>query len=287
MRHTAGIAKDYCKHFLLDETKLRKVCDVIREHAGKLPYGTYIRFRINRENDSFYETTDLDEVFADDNAIGRSLSVLGLELHKEDEEGEENPVDPPEMRRALVIVVFSRLGNEKVDVIVQGENRDWCFIVADDIDSQIQRSLRPRSLLGKLPGRLIDPAVFVIVAGLLILGATLVQTSLSPALTADEIQVLTAEEQIAKILELVCAKTKRSELILPVTFLVTSCLMMILVFRPIHHLVKRSDRSVFYWGDVIPLHDAFEKRIARIKWGIGVGFIVSLIATIVGGIMLR
>ncbi len=50
----SGIFKDYEQNFLLDESKLRKIIDVIREHAKKLAYETYIEFYVEQGKNSFF-----------------------------------------------------------------------------------------------------------------------------------------------------------------------------------------------------------------------------------------
>lgn len=110
---------------------------------------------------------------------------------------------------------------------------------------------------------------------------------LSPTLTPDEIQALTVDERTQRILEMVSTKHDRSDWLLPITLVVMAPVMAVIGLRPFSRILQQSSRSVFYWGDTVPIHDAFERRITRVEWGVGVAFVVSLLASMVGGIMLK
>jgi hypothetical protein len=44
MNNRSGTIKNYKQNFLLDESKLRKIVDVVKDQAKKLPDETYIEF---------------------------------------------------------------------------------------------------------------------------------------------------------------------------------------------------------------------------------------------------
>ena len=117
MSTRAGTYKEYKSNFHLDEGKLRKISDVVKNHASKLPNKTYINYRVNREDESFYDTSTIDEVLADDNTPGRSIKLIGIELNNTEESVERERHFGPEQRKALVIIIFDRFGkDEKVMV---------------------------------------------------------------------------------------------------------------------------------------------------------------------------
>lgn len=100
--------------------------DIVREHSEKLGFPTFLTFRVNsRENDSFYETDNVDEVLADDNASGRAIRLLAIQLHKQEEQGAVAPQSDPDLKKALATVLFHRFDHDKVSVVVQAEDRDW------------------------------------------------------------------------------------------------------------------------------------------------------------------
>lgn len=61
MADSAGLLKECDDHFFLDETKIRKISSVIPEHATKLDENTKLSYYNDREDNAFFETTDLEE----------------------------------------------------------------------------------------------------------------------------------------------------------------------------------------------------------------------------------
>lgn len=277
MAEKAGIYKEYKKHFFLDETKLRKIYDVLREYSKKLNNQNYIKFHAIREDDSFYETKDIDEVLADDNTPGLSIRTLGIEMHREvSESGKVDYED--EKRDAIAFVVFQRFQEEKFIMRIQEKQRDWCFLLADDIDTQVQRTLRRKSLVSFIPPRFIDGVVLFLFLSILFFSLTYLSAQGPPELTSEQIKIMAADERLQKILELMVKKHETRDWILPISLFFWSFCFAFLGLRPISRLLKKISRSVFYWGDMIAVNDRYEKRVSHIKWGIIVAFIVSLLA---------
>src|SRR5437868_2512427 len=78
----SGIAKYYGKAFVLEEDSLRRIQAVLEKAAKELPEETEILFRVEREDDRFYETANLDDVFSDPNIRGRRIGVIYIVLSK-------------------------------------------------------------------------------------------------------------------------------------------------------------------------------------------------------------
>jgi len=287
MNKSAGIYKEYKKHFLLDEGKLRKFYDVIREHAQKLSEPYLIKIRVQRQDDSFYETTDIGEVLTDENAAGRTIKLIGMELHRKPESQDEANQGDLDTKKASVLLIFDRYGEEKVAFQIREKERDWCFLMADELDSQIRRVLTKSPILGFFPSRLADPIVFFSLGALALFYLTFLTTRLSPILNADQIQSMTIDARTQKLLELAVEKHSSSSWVLPISLVVMALVFAFLGLRPISRVIEKMSRSVFYWGDIIPVHDAFEKRVLQIKWSVIVAFIVSLVASIIGALAIK
>lgn len=284
MSERVGIRKTYKKHFTLDEAKLRRIVDIVREHAKKLTDQTFLKFYVERENDAFYETRSIDEVLDDDNALGRSIRTLTIELHKEPTE--ENTGKPESERKPLVFVAFASFREEKVVFFIEEKDRDWCFLLADELDTQIKRVLKSVPLL-LIPKEYIDMIVFFTLGGLILLYLMFLGLRVPPAFTLDQIKTMTTDERTVELLSLAVKQHSTSGLILPIFMLLYALVWGVIALRPIERILGKMSRSVFYWGDMAPIHDQFERKILHLKWGVCIAFVVSLAATIVGALLLK
>lgn len=80
----SGINKSIRKPFVVDENALRRIIGVIEKHAKDLDLQTEIIYRVEREDDRFYETNDLSEVVSDPNVDGKRITNLSVRLVKSD-----------------------------------------------------------------------------------------------------------------------------------------------------------------------------------------------------------
>jgi hypothetical protein len=279
----AGIRREYSKHFTLDEGKLRRLCNVIREHSKNLGYGTYLQFYIEREKSAFYETRQIDEVLADDNAPGKAIRTLSIELHKEIA---DKQIAPDAEAKPIVNLVFYRFREEKVMFYVSGEDRDRCFLLAEELDSQVKRCLKKGRLL-PIPKELIDIVVFFTIGAFVLLFLVYLSSRVTPELTSEEISAMNIEQKTGKILEMLSKKYSKSDYLVPIMWIVMAISMAIIGLKPLARILDKASRSVFYWGDMIAVHNAFEKKILRVKWGIVIAFVVSLVASIVTTLVVR
>jgi len=239
MNMKAGIYKEYKKHFLLDEGKLRKFCDVIREHADKLSEPYLIKLRVQRQDDSFYETTDIEEVLGDENAAGRTIKLIAMELHREPESQADTKASDLDSKKAYVLLLFSRFSEEKIAFHIQEKHRSWCFLLADELDSQIRRVLTKSPILGYFPQRLVDPIIVFILSAAALFYLGFLGTRLSPILSVDQIQSMTIDARTQKLLEMAVERHSSSSWILPITMVVMALLLTFLGLRPISRLLEK------------------------------------------------
>lgn len=149
---TSGISKRYRKPFLLDEDSLRRFQASIEKAAKELEVPTTLIFHVERDDDRYYETTNVDEVLSDPNVRDKKISFLGLGLRYTDE-----PKDTPWRPRWIVQVNFlkgrqSALRNlDLVEIKIGTENKSWALLLADELQSQVERTFKvkgtPRWLL--------------------------------------------------------------------------------------------------------------------------------------------
>lgn len=289
MEKKAGLYKEYKKHFLLDEGKLRKIADIIRQHAEKYPEKTFIKYRVNRTDDSFFETSDLEEVLSEDNSPNRAIKHLVIELHLHSTGTDTPAAVDVDRKKALVLVFFDGLTkkDDRITVIIQAKDRDWCFLLSDDIDSQIQRILQKSVLPFNFSPRWIDPIFLLAILSIALFYLMYFSSKLSPAFSLDQIRAMTLEERSINTLQLVSKKYSASDWLLPSTWLGMTIAMVFIGLRPISRLIDKLNRSVFYWGDMIAVHDLYEKRAGQIKWGVIIAFVISLLSSIVAAIVMK
>jgi len=287
MNKKAGIYKEYKKHFLVDEGKLRKLYNIIREYGDKLAVPYLIKMTVRRMDKSFYETTEIDEVLADENADGRTIEFITMELHRKAESNDNIKETDFDRRKASIILILDRHDKEKVFFSIQGKNRDWCFLLADELDSNIRRVLTKSPILGNYPLAFVDLFVFIVLTGLLLFYLAFSITTTPPTLSVDQILSMTIDARTQKLLEM--AVNRDSDILWfgPIMLVITAVMMTFIGLRPFSRLFAKMSRSVFYWGDVAPLHDAFEKRVSLIKWGVFIAFLVSFGASIISALMIN
>ena len=285
MAERAGLFKEYEENFVLDETRLRKIVSIYEEYAKRLNKDAYINLYVGREDSSYYETRSVDEVLSDPNTPGKSIKNLGIEL-KDKNATEEQKHIAEEDRRPLVIIGFNRLKDMRIRFGVTGQDRDWCFLLTDELDSQVKRLLRGR-ISRWLPQRSADVVVFTIIFGLSLAALASMVTNAPPAIDPSSIDAMTTDNKIDAMVRLFATKKSAHEIwIIPISLIVVGSMIWLVELRPIGKIMDKVSRSVFYWGDMIPLWDKQQSRLSIIKWVILAGFIISLMATIVGGYLM-
>ena len=163
----SGIMRSYSGRFVVDEDALRRLQAALTKGASTLGFGTHVVFRVEREDDRFYETTALSNVLSDANLPGKRVQGLSVQLRR----GGEAPTHRPWEEKWLVQVNFGtrsasgprryvrRMFAEVADLTVITEDRNWALLVADELEPQVQRVLTKSSL-----GWLVYPASVAIMA---------------------------------------------------------------------------------------------------------------------------
>jgi hypothetical protein len=280
MSKKTGTFKEYLQNFLLDEQKLRKIVDVIRTNSDKLPYKTHINFYIEQEPQIFYNTSEIDDILLYDNTPDRPINTISIELYESNPNPQESNIkDPP----PILLVGFTKNKETKIRYTIKCDDRDWMFLISDELDTQIKRTLVTKH--SKFPFWSFDLILSLILISLGIFFSNfIINNSLHFDISSSDITFMTMEEQISKLLEL--SINKNTDNIYAIIYiLVFTWIFAGIVFfnRPISKLIQKFNKSVFYWGDMIHIYDKNKSLYSKIIWVILFGFIV----TIIGGIVVN
>lgn len=286
MADRAGIRKEYDKkHFMIDEVKLRKVCDVLHEHAKRLEEKTHLSFYVEREDDSYYETRTIEEVLADDNVPAKAIRTVTIELQRTNPP-EKEKLKPEGEPKPLAYIALYRLRDLKVVFFVAGDKRDWTFLLADELDTQIQRFLTPNNLRW-FTSRFADLVILFFLGSIALTWLLWLSKSVPPELTSKQISSMSVDVATRKILEVVSKNTRSLDYAAPISMLFMAFMIAIIEIRPVSRLLSKMSRSVFYWGDMIAIQDRFRTRMTQLKYGVGVAFIISVLGSIIATVLIK
>lgn len=258
--NSAGVAREYSKNFLLDEQKLRKIIDVITEHSKRLGIPFFIKYKLFREDASFYETKDIDEILTDDNTLSKKIRKIDISLFPEDS------------KKDILFLSFARGGNASVFLEVEYTDKQWCFALVDDLETQIKRTLKTTLKLSPKNYRILD---FVF---LLFLITFLATYALSKAIqeVPEGILCFPIEEKINYLIRASSpSKGLGASTITGLSLLIISPFIFF-VFSPIENFLRFLSSSVFYWGDEKSRYDKKQKVINYLLTGVFSTLILSL-----------
>ena len=251
MELRSGILKKFKKKFVLDEDSLRRLEGILKKSIDDYEGDLALVYRVEREDDRFFETTKIEDVLADPNVSGKKIDLLGIELREPLEDTQstgrykqivviafDNEDDPPMFKRD---VIFS----------ISCSDRTWALLLADEIEPQIERLFK-----SKQTPRLL----------LLLLAIPLI-----PIFLRLLAQMAGASFEF------------RQGAILTVLGIIGIALIFFLgkyVGYPNWFKTYFGPESVFLWGEESSQYPDRENTRQNIKWGVIVAFLVSLATSI-------
>lgn len=251
MELTSGISKRFKQAFLLDEENLRRFQGILGRAAKTLPFPTQTVFHVEREDDRYYETINIDEVLADPNITARRITLVAIELRKDAEQISNQGQNPSGWRVAVVYSLrekdVSFPDPDMVRIRVATNDKNWALLLADELEPQMQRTFKvkrtPRWLL----------------ALLLILLLVVISKTMA---------------------------IKYRDFIIPVFLIGFPCAGLVFLLADYSFLrnwfIKTfGPESVFLWGDEAQAYPQREQTRLHLQWGVVVAFFASLAASIV------
>jgi hypothetical protein len=137
----SGVSRELKGHFLLNEDAIRRILGVLEAKAKELNHLTSIVFHVKREDDRFYETTNLEDVLSDANTPGHRINEISIELRNTD------PAHPPKPweRNWIAAILFKRNGGKQA-ISIEAEDRNWALLLADELEPQVVRTFTPKQI---------------------------------------------------------------------------------------------------------------------------------------------
>lgn len=132
----SGVHRELKGDFLLDEDGIRRIAGVLELKAKDLPHPCSVVFHVEREDDRFYETTNLSDVLADANTPGHRIDDFAIELRNSDPNKTPQPWE-----RDWIAAIHFRSTRSKQEIIIGAEDRNWALLLADEIEPQVVRTL--------------------------------------------------------------------------------------------------------------------------------------------------
>ncbi len=281
----AGISKEYYGGFVLDGAKLRKIADVLSTYGQRLSPPVNVTYEVHRKDDSFYSTNDINTVLSDDNSNSKAINRLYLRLVREQSQQIDTALGST---KGVARICFGeneslRKFSAQPEIwfqIVEAD-RDWCFLLADEVDAQIKRIRYKRAF--RLPHRLLDffaPVMLFAAAPLWMLGRS---TAPIPALSLNDVKVMSTDEKLQTIFMLEVQNTTLNTRAYVwgtlAIFAVLFLMLLAIEYRPVTRFLNLLNQPVFYWGDMISRYDRQQKLSSNIKWVVIIGFGISLLAS--------
>lgn len=249
----SGITRGFEADFVLDENGLRRVVGVLEAKSKELPYPTAVVFTVQRDDDRFYETIDIEDVLADPNTQDHTIRMLRIELRNSDPNRKSEPWD----RGWIVLVRFGARLPERATIAVNSEDKGWALLLADELEPQVQRVMSARAIPSWL--------LVLLVLSIGIFVGVLAFKLFPPRSRVDIPFFALAIASTALGVSAARRQTGRR----------TSWLRQ-----------WAGPRSFFCWGDQIVTHSRHEEHRKNIQWVLIAGFFVSVVATIYTNVVL-
>jgi hypothetical protein len=244
----SGTNKKFKKSFVLDADTLLRITGILEKYKGELKYPSTIVFQVQRDDELFYETTEIKNVLDDPNVGKRAVEYLSVDIRNSD----PNKKLLPWEEGFIVRINFHKARLVKVGLWIYADDRKWALLLADELEPQIVRMFK----CNQVPNWLLI---------LFFLSVGTIATSWLPRMVG-----------IHYVLDV---------LLNTIALFLWPALIVLSVFtykasRPTWLAKIVGPEPVFLWGDQSDEYLKRERMRINILWGIVVAFIVSIIANI-------
>ena len=127
--------------FLVTPDDLRRIAIVLERAQDKSPVRCAVVFGVIRADHRYYETTNIDEVFADPNIREKQINWVEVELRVTD----PTKVADPREQTTLAYVELDATPPPQITIRVSASDRSWALSMADELEPQVERMLNKKS----------------------------------------------------------------------------------------------------------------------------------------------
>ena len=266
METSSGISRQFQKPFVLNEDNLRRCLGLLTKASQDLYFPVNVVFYVERADDWYYETGDIDDVLRDPNGPGARIIDVAIELRRDPypnpltglaPESKDNPARgaAADIRsdswRVSIDYALRERDTPSVRILAAANDRNWALLLVDQLESQVQRTFRRQSVTRWLVPLLIIP--FAIVLAKAVRSANISEIDIYSLIPAVPIIILTI------ISFVVFAKRPLPEWL--ATAFVTE--------------------SAFLWGKEAQSYKEREQNKRYVKWGLYAAFLSSLTASLI------
>ena len=128
----------YRLDFSLDEDSLKRIINVVKKFTDDYSESTEIIYYIGHVDNSFYETTVINEIFDDPYPI----DFIGIEMCK----SLNLRPDHQTGRDWILRIVFNRNEIDKIKYTISSPDRNWSTLLSNELKPQIERILHSRKV---------------------------------------------------------------------------------------------------------------------------------------------
>ena len=252
MSLSSGISKKFKNRFLLEEDDLRRIEGVLVKAQSNYEEPLLLAYHVEREDDRFFQTHEIDEVLADPNVKQRRITVIGIVLESLSQSF------PSGARAERVVSIWFNADEHDgyfsppVEIRISSPNKTWALLLADELEPQIIRTFKVKSL-----------PVWTLLLPAVLLAYGIYKSTIT-------LGVPPAKSLILSILGTVFI----ASLISVFTFLSRANAVTPWLYKSF------SGSSHFLWGDEPFSYAKREKLRSNLFWSIFIGFFVSLLAGI-------
>lgn len=273
MTESSGLFKDYEDNFLLDEGKIRKILEVVNQYRQKLNFETYTEFYVGHKDNSYFETRDIAKVLGEDNTESRQIESFSISVLPTVE-----PENKSDGNKEVIYIGFTKIKPTRIRFFIKSDDRDWCYVLSEELDTQIKRILIPNPFKF-IPLNLIDPLFIILIFFLFSLFSIWLVTKNYPHISLKEIEAMKPDERIKKTLEIISSRDYYGTMLgVPINFSAIFIFLIFIDYKPISRLVRFLYFSEFLIGDMAHKYSKFQDRLNKVYWGVAIGFVVSLSA---------
>jgi len=105
-------------------------------------------FHVERDDDRYYETTDISDVLADPNISGKRIVMLDISLRRPPQPDPKHQLD----RDEVVQITFRATDHDRpfpyrnrVSVRITTDDKNWALLLADELQPQVERTFKAKA----------------------------------------------------------------------------------------------------------------------------------------------